>query len=351
MEHLVRNCFKGEGYVFATGAAEIARASGNEKIARLASNENPFPPPAGAINAGVDALHSVNRYPDERVEGLIAALQARHGAFHFVTGVGMDGIIETVIRVLVDPGDKVAVSIPTFSFYGLAARAQGGEVINIQRDEDFAVDPARFVREARGAKVAFICSPNNPTGNAITLECVDEIAAGLDGILFLDNAYVEFADCPYQELLTHHENLIIGRTFSKIYALAGLRVGYAFVPGWFVPYYLRAQTPFALSTVAAAAAEGALADGAYPRTYREHVLRWRARFSREIPLRTYPSDANFVLVNVAPHTGEEAVETLAKHGVVVRSCTSFPGLGDHYIRVSIGEDWENERFLQEIGKL
>ena len=351
MEHLVRECFKSGGYVFATGAAAIARAAGHERIAWLASNENPYPPPAAAIDAGESALRSVNRYPDEGVERLTAALRSCFGPYHIVTGVGMDGIIETVIRVLVDPGDLVAVSVPTFSFYGLAARAQGGKVVNIQRDGMFAVDPDRFIDEARGAKVSFICSPNNPTGNAIPSGDVDRIADGIDGILFLDNAYVEFSDCEYQRLLSRHENLIIGRTFSKIYALAGLRVGYAFVPGWFEPYYRRAQTPFALSTVAAAAAEGALSDEGYPRAFREHVLSWRERFLREIPLRAYPSDANFVLVDVAPHTGEEAVEMLANRGVVVRSCTSFPGLGDHYIRVSIGEDWENERFLQEIRKL
>jgi histidinol-phosphate aminotransferase len=170
-------------------------------------------------------------------------------------------------------------------------------------------------------------------------------------LLFLDNAYVEFSNIDYMPLLRRFDNLIIGRTFSKAYALAGLRVGFACVPAWFEPIYRRAQTPFALNAVSAAAAEGALADTEHVRRIVAHVTAWRRRFAEEIPLPVLPSDANFVLVDVSPMSGNEAVERLARRGVVVRSAAGFPGLGDHYIRVSIGDDWENERFLQEIGSL
>ncbi|MBN1194905.1 MAG: histidinol-phosphate transaminase [Methanomicrobiaceae archaeon] len=351
MKHLVRDIFRTEGYVFATKAREIAASHGHKNPALLASNENPFPPSSHALEAASRALSTVHRYPDERNEALREALTLHYGSHRFVTGVGMDGIIETIIRVLISPGDSVAVSQPTFSFYGIAARAQGAEVVPVQREADFSVDPDTFIRAAHGAKLAFLCSPNNPTGNATPASVVGEIAEGIDGLLFLDNAYVEFSDKDYLPLMKNYENILIGRTFSKAYALAGLRVGYAFVPAWLEPYYRRAETPFALNRVSSAAAAAALADRNHTDAIISHVTEWRERMTAGCHLPAFPSSANFILIDVAPMTGEKAVEALAARGVIVRSCSSFPGLEDHYIRVSIGNAWENEMFLTEVNSL
>ncbi len=141
MERLVRSCYKKKsGYVFAKKAEDIAREYGIDRIARLASNENPYPLSPAAREAAEIALRNVNRYPDERVNILTNALRAYYGDYPFVTGVGMDGVIETVIRTLVDPGETVAISTPTFSFYALAAMGQGAEVITVPREADFSVD-------------------------------------------------------------------------------------------------------------------------------------------------------------------------------------------------------------------
>jgi histidinol-phosphate aminotransferase len=352
MERLVRSCYKKKsGYVFAQKAEDIAREYGIARIARLASNENPEPLSPRAFAAAEEALRSVNRYPDERVNVLMNALRARYGDYHFVTGVGMDGVIETIIRTLVDPGEKVAVSTPTFSFYALAAMGQGAEVVTVPREADFSVYPKKLIRAAQEAKITVLCSPNNPTGNATDLEVVREILEGIEGVLFLDNAYVEFSDSDYLPLMKKHENLVLGRTFSKVYSLAGLRIGYAFTPRWLPPWYQRAGTPFAVNSVSAAAAAAALGDDGHAGRYIEQVKRWRMRFLSEVKFPVLPSDANFVMVDVSPHKGDEMVGDLARRGVVVRSCRSFTGLEDHYIRVSIGEDWENERFVQVINAL
>ena len=349
MRRFVRACYVGAtGYSYAKKAEDVAREHGLSRIARLASNENPRPPSPAAIEAAEAALREGNRYPDERNPALVEALRSYHGDYRFVTGAGMDGVIETVIRTVVEPGEKVVVSTPTFSFYGLAAAAHGGRVVNVPRQDDYSVDPGTFIEASRGANLAFLCSPNNPTGNPVKPETVEEILEGMEGLLFLDNAYVDFSDIDYRPLMRRHENLILGRTMSKIFSLAGFRVGYAFAPMWFEPFYNRAATPFALNSISAAAAIGALSDPDRVRETRDHVREWRRRFIEEVPYRTFPSDANFVMIDVAPHTGGEAVERLAAKGVLVRSCTSFPGLGDHYIRVSIGEDWENELFLEAI---
>jgi histidinol-phosphate aminotransferase len=352
MRRLVRACYAGAaGYSYAKSAGDVAREHGIDRVARLASNENPRPPSPAAIEAATAALREANRYPDTRASALVEALRRYHGDYRFVTGVGMDGVIETVIRTVVEPGEAVVVSTPTFSFYGLAALAHGARVVNVPRREDFSVDPAAFAGACRGAKLAFLCSPNNPTGNSVPPEAVEEILDRMEGLLFLDNAYVDFSEIDYRLLMRRHENLVIGRTMSKIFALAGLRVGYAFVPEWLEPFYHRAATPFALNSVSAAAAAGALADAGPAREACDHVRRWRQRFAEEVPFPVFPSDANFVMIDIKPLTGDEAVERLAANGVLVRSCTSFPGLGDHYIRVSIGEDWENVRFIEAIRRI
>jgi len=351
MERLVRSCYRQGGYVFAKKAGSRTHGAGDDRVARLASNENPEGPSPAAVKAAQEAVPSANRYPDERVDVLVSALRAHYGDYTFVAGVGMDGVIETLMRTLVDPGETVAVSTPTFSFYGLAAQAQGAKVVSVPRRADFSVDTDTLVTAGKDAKIVVLCTPNNPTGNATRVADVKKVLDGINGLLFLDNAYVEFSGIDYLPLLKKYDNLVIGRTFSKVHSLAGLRIGYAFVPAWLSPYYARAGTPFTVNAVSAAAAAAALSDKDHAARYIAQVQVWRKRYAAEMKYPVLPSDANFVMVDVAPHTGDDIVEKLAVKGVLVRSCRSFTGLGDHYIRVSIGEDWENERVVGELNAL
>lgn len=347
----VRDCYLGGGYVFAQKARDIAAEYGFDEVAQLASNENPFPPSEKALAMASEALLSVNRYPDSSHDTLTAMLEAVHGWSPTVTGSGMDGVIETVVRTLVSPGDLVAIASPTFSFYDLAVQAQGGSIRHVPRTSDYQVDTETFIDTAREAKLSFICSPNNPTGTVTEPADIAAILDEIEGILFLDNAYVEFSDRDYIQLLSEYENLIIGRTMSKVHGLAGLRIGYAFVPDWYAPCYHAAATPFALNMVSAAAAVGALSDPGYAGRFIAHVRRWRTIFEETIPYPVVPGGANFVLIDTDPVSSKEAVKHLAGKGVLVRSCDSFPGLGETFIRVSIGEDWECERFLKAIRSL
>jgi len=341
---------KGPAYVFAKRPEEIAKSYGFERIAMLASNENPFGPSETAVREAGELLTSMHRYPDSTNATLITALKEYHGAYEFVTGVGMDGVIETCLRVLIDPGDTVVIATPTFSFYGLAAAAQGSVIKNVPRKEDFSVDNKAFIAASKGAKLSFLCTPNNPSGTMTPLSDIEEILSNIDGLLFLDNAYAEFGETDYRVLMNEYDNLIVGRTMSKVFGLAGCRIGYAIVPEWLKPAYEKAATPFALNTISAAAAAGALRDKNFVDNTIRHVRRWREQFVASSG-KVLPSGANFVMIDVSPLTGDEATDICAKHGVLVRSCRSFPGLADHYIRVCVGEDWENERFLEVLKKL
>lgn len=347
MRPAIRAYLDGPGYVYAERPEAIAARHGFERVARLGSNENPFGPSPAAIEAASRALSEAHRYPDDSMSALRAALSTRFGEYPWVVGNGMDGIIETILRVFCEAGDRVVVSTPTFSFYGIAARGQGARVVTVPRGPGFGVEPDAFASACRGARVAFLCTPNNPTGTATPVDDVRAIAESCgDCLLFLDNAYVDFSDRDYAPLLSGCDNLVIGRTFSKLYGLAGFRVGYAQVPEWLLSAYTRAATPFfGLSSVSAAAAVGALGDEEHVNRTRRHVAAWRERIARDCPFPCYPSEANFLLVDVAPYTSDAAVAALAQEGVLVRSCRSFPDLADHHLRVSIGADWENERFL------
>jgi histidinol-phosphate aminotransferase len=349
----VRPYLDGPGYVYAERPEAIAARYGFDRVARLGSNENPFGPSPKAIEAAIGAVADAHRYPDDTMSALKAALARRYGDHTYVVGNGMDGIIETVLRTFCTTGDRVVVSTPTFSFYGIAARGQGAEVRNVPRGPGFAIDIEAFADAARGAKVAFVCTPNNPTGTGTPVEDVRAIAESIgDCLLFLDNAYVDFSDREYRPLLDRYENLVIGRTFSKIYGLAGFRVGYAMIPEWLLPAYGRAATPFSgIASVSAAAAIGGLDDEEHVTRTRTHVVCWRDRIADSCPLPCAPSEANFLMIDVAPSDSDTAVAALARAGVLVRSCRSFPDLPDHYLRVSIGATWENDRFLEAVGSL
>ena len=351
MKPQIRSEYNGKGYVYAASASDIAKETGFDKIARLASNENPFEPSPAIRKAAQEALADINRYPDPSSAKIREAIRRNiYDAPVVVSGSGMDGVIETVIRVVVAPGDKVAVAAPTFSVYGLAAKAASAEIVNIQSKEDFTIDVDAFIEGAKDAKLSFLCTPNNPTGTTVPAEDVKRILENISGFLFLDCAYIEFADEDYYQLLSY-DNLIIGRTLSKVYGLAGLRIGYAFVPEWFVGPYMAGVTPFSLNCVSEAAGVAALENPECKDALVSHVRSWRKRFEDEIPFPVLPSGANFVLINTAPIKSDDAVKQLQKMGILVRSCSSFQGLGETYVRVSIGDDWENERFLEGVKKL
>lgn len=282
---------------------------------------------------------------------LVSALRAYYGDYSFVTGVGMDGVIETLMRTLVDPGEAVAISAPTFSFYGLAAQAQGAKVVPVPRRTDFSVDTDALVRAGKDAKIVVLCTPNNPTGNVTPVDEVQRVLDGISGVLFLDNVVRRILGhrlpAPDEEIRESRDRPDVLEGALPCRHQDRVRFCTRVAPAVLLP----GRTPFTVNSVSAAAAAAALQDKEHAARYIAQVQVWRKRFAAELKFPVLPSDANFVMVDVAPHTGDDIVEKLASRGVLVRSCRSFTGLADHYIRVSVGEDWENELFIRELNAL
>ena len=217
-------------YVAGKGFGEISRRYGlrPEDIVKLGSNENPYGPSPGAKEAL--ATVAMERYPEP--EELLAGLSAYTGFPEdmILIGAGMDGVMDTLSRIFLDPGDSTFIPTPTFSYYEILT------IMAAARPVFSARGPKHELAEAVPArtKMAFLCSPNNPTGNVMGEEQLRAILESTDAIVFLDEAYVEFAEESLIHLVKEYDNLIVGRTLSKAFGLAGMRLGYALAPHWIV---------------------------------------------------------------------------------------------------------------------
>jgi histidinol-phosphate aminotransferase len=322
--------------------SEIAQRFGisEERIVMLSRNENPYGPSPSARAALEDA--KLHRYPDSRP--FVKALSGYSGYPEecLVTGAGMDEIITTICRIFLGPGDTALIPVPTYNFYSVAAELCGAVPAFQSRLPDFSVDakiPERI-------KMAFLCSPNNPTGNALSEENVREIVEGTDAIVFLDEAYAEFAQESLLKLVDEYDNLVVGRTLSKAFGLAGLRLGYAVAPAWIAEQYLRVAPLFSISSPSLAAGMAALKDLGWMNECVKKIVAERERMSR-ILRSAHPSRGNFLYVRTERGSAE-VVERLLQRGVIVRDCSSFPGCDKRCLRVTVGRPEENDRFLKEF---
>lgn len=320
--------------------AEASRRYGLDRghILMMSRNENPYGPSPKVWEAlrGVQ-LH---RYPDSWP--FLDALSGYTGypEENIVTGAGMDEVITTVARLSLGKGDRALIPIPTYTLYSLAVRLCGANPVYQQRMKGFEVAP----NISEGYKLIFLCSPNNPTGNTLSEETVRSLAEGTEGIIFLDEAYVEFADKSLIKMVGDLDNLIIGRTFSKAFGLAGLRLGYAVAPDWIAEQYRRVSPLFSISVLSLAAGVAALADLEYMKCSVSKIRRDRDSLQSRIE-GTYRSQGNFLYIET-PKRSAEITEWLLERGIVVRDCSPMPGAGENHIRVTIGTPEQNERFLE-----
>jgi histidinol-phosphate aminotransferase len=332
-------------YVAGKGYVEISRRYGlhPDDVIKLGSNENPYGPSTRVLEAirGI----SPERYPEP--EELIEALSGYTGypPEMIIIGAGMDGIMDTITRLFLDKGDRTFIPVPTFSYYEILTELCGAQPY-------FSMRGARFDLSEdipKDVKLAFICSPNNPTGNATPEGDVRRLVEGTDGIVFLDEAYVEFADNDVMRLAKDYDNVVVGRTMSKAFGLAGMRLGYAVAPEWIADQYRRAAPPFfGITCASVAAGVAALSDLDHMRRSVSMIRSERERLQREIG--SHPSQANFLYIETIRPSNEVA-ERFLQEGIIIRDCRSFRGAGEHHVRLTVGTPEQNDRFLEAYRKI
>ena len=322
----------------------------SDSIIKLGSNENPLGPSPMAVKALIEHASQVSIYPSADASELVDALSEYTGfpaGNIAASGPGMDGLIDGLMRLIIVRGDEVIIPTPTFSYYEISARANGAVPVFVKRDEDYAVDVEAILEVVSSrTKVIFLCSPNNPSGNLVSEEDVRVIAESTRGLVFVDEAYVEFADSSLAHLVNEYDNIVVGRTFSKAFGLAGLRIGYGIMPQWLKLEYMRAATPFNVSGAAIAAGVAALSDVGHLEKSIELARVGREYLKEHLPFDVYDSQANFVMVDVSPHKAKDVCEGLLEMGVIVRDCSSFRDAGKSLVRVTVGTREQNERVVE-----
>ena len=327
---------------------------------KLSSNENilGFSPKAHA--AYVAAAERMNVYPDGRADALRHAVA---GYFHLeperlVFGDGTDEVLHLLNQVFLEPGDNIVMGEYGFGAYAIGARACQGEVrMAAEPNCRLSVEALLALVDQR-TRLVFVTQPGNPTGTFLARDELNQLHAGLppDVVLVIDGAYAEFADDPSFddgfELARGAENVVVTHTFSKIYGLAALRVGWAYCPPHIADAVDRIRPPFNTSIAAQDAAIAALEDEDFKQRSVEHVSHWRRWLEQQLGglgLDIVPSSANFVLVGFAKTPGKTAPEAeawLAKRGLIVRGVANY-GLPDH-LRITIGLEEHNRALVEAL---
>ena len=328
---------------------------------KLASNENPLGPSPKAVKAAKAALADSHRYPDGGTHHLRQKLARRHGVTpdEMFIGLGSSEIIDIAARVLLSRGKAGITSHGTYAPFSVAIRAAAAELVHVPQ-RDFAFDLAAMVQavmQKRDARVIYLANPNNPTGTTFGTREFEQFLSSIpsDILVVLDEAYIHYADRPDMpdsiKLFRRYKNLLVMRTFSKVYGMAGMRIGYGIAQEGLVHVMNKVRTPFNVSGVAQAAALAALDDT-------KHVERSIATNATErarvydglikLGLRAVRSHANFIFADIGPEANEVCDELLHE-GVIVRPLgwMGFP----EAIRISVGIAEENDKLLSVLGKL
>jgi histidinol-phosphate aminotransferase len=341
-------------YVPGRPIEEVKRELKLKSVIKLASNENPYAPSPKVIAAMTKAARDVNRYPDGGCFVLRRAL-AKHlrvDENQLIFGNGSDEIIVLAVKAFVGKGDEVIIAKPSFLIYEIASKIAGAKIIQVPLKSDFRYDlEAMKAKLTPRTKIVFIGNPDNPSGTFITLKQAEDLmkAASKDTLVFFDEAYFEYVnakDYPDSlKLMKKYPNLMTTRTFSKMYGLAGLRVGYGVASPTIIDILNRLREPFNINSIAQVAAVAALADQPYYRGIAKNVEIQRQYIYRSLTtlgLRFEESYTNFILIQVS--NAARTAQALLKKGVIIRDMTGW-GLSD-YIRVSIGTAQENKRLIK-----
>lgn len=330
----------------------------DEGWVRLSSNENPFPPSPKVFSSILDALFFTNRYPGGELE-LKAAIAKKLGTKteEVLIGNGSNELIEMTLKAMKhEKRNKVIVSDPSFAFYAIAAQVYGYEVSKVPL-VDMHVDLSLIGRQIdKDTRVIFLNNPLNPTGTIFEQEDFEDFLKTVppEVLVVVDEAYAEFvesAQFPSTIKEIAERPVLVLRTFSKAYGLAGLRIGYGVGEGSLIAFMERTKQPFSVNMMALIAAQAALSDGAYLKKVLMNNKNGKLYFNKalkEFSVEIIPSEANFLLVRLGKDA-EAITKRLFEEKVLVRWMGAY-GLPD-FIRVSIGRMDENRRFVETLRRV
>jgi histidinol-phosphate aminotransferase len=323
---------------------------------RLNTNEAPFPPPAAFGDALAAELSRIawHRYPDRAATALREALAESHGVSpeQVFAANGSNEVLQTVCLAYGGHGRTAALFSPTYLMHGQIARVAGTEVVVGTRAEDLTLDLAEVeqVVAASAPAVTFVCSPNNPTGTLEDPVTIEAVAGLAPGVVVVDEAYGQFADRSALELVDEDRPIVVTRTFSKTWSMAAARLGYLVGPTWLVAELEKVVLPYHLDTAKQVAGRVALRFGTEMEERVAALVAERRRLVAALaalPVRQWRSDANFVLFRPLHMPGRAVWEGLLDRSVLVRDCSSWPGL-DGCLRVTVGTPAEDDAFLSAL---
>ncbi len=326
---------------------------------RLNTNESPFPPPPAWRDAFAAELSRVewHRYPDRSAHALRAAIAEQHSVRpdQVFAANGSNEVLQTLLLTFAGPGRTVATFEPTYQLHGHIARLTGATVAEGERAEDFTLDmdEVRRVVAAAQPTVTFLCSPNNPTGLEEPADKVRDVLALVPGLLVVDEAYGQFASWSALDMVHDDVALVVTRTFSKTWSMAGSRLGYLVGPSWLVAELDKVVLPYHLDAAKQIAGRLALTFLDEMEARVRLVVAERERLSsalRGMPLEVFPSGANFILFRPRDRAGRDVWTGLLDRSVLIRDCSSWPRL-DGCLRVTIGTPEENDEFLSALSEV
>ena len=327
-----------------------------EVAVRLNTNESPYPPPQAWRDALVDEVAGIafNRYPDRGAGALRRALAELHGVHpkQVFAANGSNEVLQALCLAYGGPGRSVAVFEPTYPLHSHIARITGSAVAVGGRDDDFALEVdevGRVLGQAHPA-ITFLCSPNNPTGTVDPPATTAAVIGAAPGLVVVDAAYGQFSPHSAVGLVSDESGLVVVRTFSKTWALAGLRLGYCVAPAEVVAILEQVTLPYHLDSAKQAAGRLALRFREEMEARVALLVAERERLTEALtglPVDTWPSGANFVLFRPRSRPGDEVWAALVERSVLVRNCASWPGL-DGCLRVTVGTPQEDDAFLAAL---
>jgi len=330
---------------------------------RLNTNESPFPPPAEWYDAFAAEMSRVewHRYPDREATALREGIADLHGvdASQVFAANGSNEVLQTLLLAYAGPGRTVATFEPTYQLHGHIARLTGATVAEGERAADFTLDMAevRRVLAASSPSVTFLCSPNNPTGLVEPEAKVREVLALVEahgpGLLVADEAYGQFADWSALGLVDEETPLVVSRTFSKTWSMAGTRLGYLIGPTWVVDALHRVVLPYHLDVAKQIAGRLALRFVDQMEARVQLIVSERERIAAalgDMDLDVFPSGANFILFRPRSKPGRAVWQGLLDRSVLIRDCSGWPRL-EGCLRITIGTPEENDVFLTALSEV